>query len=76
MRRKHCEITDPLDIERILSSTTVGRLATNGGDGYPYITPVNFVYHEGKEIVISLAIWKPLKQWALIRQISKETRKV
>ncbi len=47
MRRKHCEITDPQDIERILSSTTVGRLATNGADGYPYITPVNFVYHQG-----------------------------
>ena len=47
MRRKHCEITDPQDIQRILSSTTIGRLATNGADGYPYITPVNFVCHEG-----------------------------
>jgi uncharacterized protein len=47
MRRKHCEITDPQEIERILSTTTVGRLATNGADGYPYITPVNFVYHQG-----------------------------
>jgi uncharacterized protein len=47
MRRKHCEITDPQEIERILGSTTIGRLATNGADGYPYITPVNFVYHEG-----------------------------
>ena len=47
MQRKHCEIADPQDIERILSSTNIGRLATNGADGYPYITPVNFVYHEG-----------------------------
>jgi nitroimidazol reductase NimA-like FMN-containing flavoprotein (pyridoxamine 5'-phosphate oxidase superfamily) len=47
MLRKHCEITDPQDIERILSSTTIGRLATNGADGYPYITPVNFAYYEG-----------------------------
>ncbi len=47
MRRKHCEIVDPQDIERILNSTTIGRLATNGADGYPYITAVNFVYHEG-----------------------------
>ncbi len=47
MRRKHCEITDPQEIERILRSTTVGRMATNGADGYPYITPVNFVYHQG-----------------------------
>ncbi|AFM24346.1 pyridoxamine 5'-phosphate oxidase family protein [Desulfomonile tiedjei] len=48
MRRKHCEITDHQQIERILASTNVGRLATNGADGYPYITPVNFVYHQEK----------------------------
>ncbi|HTY21985.1 MAG TPA: pyridoxamine 5'-phosphate oxidase family protein [Desulfomonilaceae bacterium] len=48
MRRKHCEITDPKEIERILSSTNLGRLATIGADGYPYITPVNFVWHGAK----------------------------
>ena len=48
MRRKHSEITDPQEIERILSSTNVGRLATIGADGCPYITPVNFVWHGGK----------------------------
>jgi nitroimidazol reductase NimA-like FMN-containing flavoprotein (pyridoxamine 5'-phosphate oxidase superfamily) len=47
MRRKHAEITDPEEIQRILSSTNIGRLATNGADGYPYITPVNFVCLEG-----------------------------
>jgi nitroimidazol reductase NimA-like FMN-containing flavoprotein (pyridoxamine 5'-phosphate oxidase superfamily) len=47
MRRKHTEITDPEEIQRILSSTNVGRLGTNGADGYPYITPVNFVNMEG-----------------------------
>jgi nitroimidazol reductase NimA-like FMN-containing flavoprotein (pyridoxamine 5'-phosphate oxidase superfamily) len=47
MRRKHSEITDSREIQRILSSTNIGRLATNGGDGYPYITPVNFVSLEG-----------------------------
>ncbi|MCK4782231.1 MAG: pyridoxamine 5'-phosphate oxidase family protein [Desulfobacteraceae bacterium] len=47
MRRKHSEITDPREIQRILSSTNIGRLATNGRDGYPYITPVNFVSLEG-----------------------------
>jgi uncharacterized protein len=48
MRRKQCEITDPGEIDRILSSTNIGRLATNGADGYPYVTPVNFVWREGK----------------------------
>ena len=47
MRRRQCEITDPQEISRILSAATIGRLATLGGDGYPYITPVNYVYAQG-----------------------------
>ena len=43
MRRKHSEVTDPEEIARILSMTNIGRMATIGKDGYPYITPVNFV---------------------------------
>ena len=45
MRRKQCEITDPERIRHILTRCTVGRLATSGRDGYPYITPINYVYH-------------------------------
>ncbi|MGO9120856.1 MAG: pyridoxamine 5'-phosphate oxidase family protein [Desulfomonilaceae bacterium] len=48
MKRRHCEVTDPREINRILSSTNIGRLATSGADGYPYITPVNFIWREGK----------------------------
>ena len=47
MRRKKCEITDRKAIECILDSATIGRIATLGSDGYPYITPVNFVFHRG-----------------------------
>ena len=47
MRRNHSEVTDMKEIQRILSLTNVGRLATNGLDGYPYITPVNFVSLHG-----------------------------
>jgi len=47
MRRKHSEVTDQKEIIRILSLTNIGRLATIGQDGYPYITPVNFVSHIG-----------------------------
>lgn len=47
MRRKHSEVTDQKEIIRILSLTNIGRLATTGQDGYPYITPVNFVSHIG-----------------------------
>lgn len=46
MRRRQCEVTDPQEIERILSTATIGRLATLGADGYPYITPVNYVYSQ------------------------------
>ncbi len=43
MRRRQCEVTDPGEIRRILSAATIGRLATLGADGYPYVTPVNYV---------------------------------
>ncbi len=44
MRRKFNEITDKMVIDSLLLGSTVGRLATLGKDGYPYITPVNYVY--------------------------------
>jgi nitroimidazol reductase NimA-like FMN-containing flavoprotein (pyridoxamine 5'-phosphate oxidase superfamily) len=44
MRRKQSEITEQKTIEQILAKGRVGRLATLGEDGYPYITPVNYVY--------------------------------
>ena len=47
MRRKHCEVTDPKEMTRILASTNIGRMATMDAEGYPYITPVNFVFHAG-----------------------------
>jgi len=46
MRRKQCEITDSEKIRELLARCRVGRLATIGDDGYPYITPVNFVFFE------------------------------
>ena len=47
MRRQYSEITDISEIQRILDSVNIGRLATIGTDGYPYITPVNFVSLNG-----------------------------
>lgn len=44
MRRKFNEINDRNIIDEILKKTLIGRLATVGEDGYPYITPVNYVY--------------------------------
>ncbi len=47
MRHEFSQATDPSEIKRILSSTNIGGMATIGEDGYPYITPVNFVYFKG-----------------------------
>ena len=47
MRRKFNEVTDKKDIGAILLGSRIGRLATLGQDGYPYITPVNYVYLRG-----------------------------
>ena len=48
MRKKQCEIKSRAEIDRILERGRVGRMASNGADGYPYITPVNYVYQNGK----------------------------
>lgn len=48
MRRKHCEVTDPEAIRRLLESCTIGRLATTDAEGYPYITPVNYLFWNGR----------------------------
>lgn len=47
MRRRQNEITDRTELERILEAATIGRMATIGSDGYPYVTPVNYVYDQG-----------------------------
>ena len=47
MKRKSCEVTDPEAIEKILSKATIGRMATTDLEGYPYITPINFVFYQG-----------------------------
>lgn len=47
MRKVVCEIKVKEDIEKILLRCRVGRLATIGSDGYPYIVPLNYVYWQG-----------------------------
>jgi hypothetical protein len=36
------------EIEALFEEEKVGRLATHNHDGFPYITPVHFVYFKGK----------------------------
>ncbi len=44
MRQNKLEIKNEAVIDDILNNARIGRLGTNGKDGFPYITPVNFVY--------------------------------
>jgi len=48
MRRLKSEIRNQQKIKDILTEATIGRMATISADGFPYITPVNFVYHQDK----------------------------
>ncbi len=47
MRRKEFEVKDLRLLEEVLYKAPAGYLAFNGADGWPRITPVNFVYEEG-----------------------------
>jgi len=44
MRRKEFEIRDGELIEEVLRTSQIGYLAFNGTDGWPRITPLNFVF--------------------------------
>jgi len=44
MRRKEFEVTDREQIAEVLRAAEIGYLAFHGPDGWPRITPLNFVY--------------------------------
>jgi nitroimidazol reductase NimA-like FMN-containing flavoprotein (pyridoxamine 5'-phosphate oxidase superfamily) len=48
MRKGKKEIRDKDVIVDLLNTCHVGRLGTVGGDGYPMIKPLNFVYHDNR----------------------------
>ncbi|MEK8127597.1 pyridoxamine 5'-phosphate oxidase family protein [Paenibacillus filicis] len=47
MRRVDFEISEQQEIEPFLREMTFGVLGTHAEDGWPELTPLNFVYHEG-----------------------------
>lgn len=47
MRRKEFEVLDRKSLEEVLKTAEIGSLCFNGPDGFPRITPLNFVY-EGR----------------------------
>jgi hypothetical protein len=48
VRKANKEIKDVSVIEQLLKTCHVGRLGTNGRDGYPMVKPLNFAYLDGK----------------------------
>lgn len=44
MRRKEFEIRDPRILEEVLKTAETGSLCFNGPDGFPRVTPLNFLY--------------------------------
>ncbi|EJW17241.1 pyridoxamine 5'-phosphate oxidase family protein [Paenibacillus alvei] len=47
MRRKEFEMMDHAETEAFLQEMSFGVLGTINGDGWPELTPLNFVYHNG-----------------------------
>jgi nitroimidazol reductase NimA-like FMN-containing flavoprotein (pyridoxamine 5'-phosphate oxidase superfamily) len=45
MRRKEFEVRDEKLIEDVLRTSEIGYLTFNGPDGWPRVTPLNFVYN-------------------------------
>lgn len=69
----------PLPEERInhlLHTEAVGRLATLGADGYPYVTPVHFVFFEGKIYIHGLAAGEKLQNINNNPQVCFEAEKM
>ncbi|WP_144939864.1 pyridoxamine 5'-phosphate oxidase family protein [Paenibacillus sp. 32O-W] len=48
MRRKEFSMNEQAEVEQFLNEMTYGCLGTTGEDGWPHVTPVNYVYHQGK----------------------------
>ena len=53
-RMKKYQISFP-EVEEILKEQKVGRLATLNSNGYPYITPVHFIYENNRIYIHGLS---------------------
>jgi nitroimidazol reductase NimA-like FMN-containing flavoprotein (pyridoxamine 5'-phosphate oxidase superfamily) len=47
MRRSTFHMKEQEEVESFLQEMTFGFLGTHGEDGYPHMTPINFVFHDG-----------------------------
>ena len=63
-------------IHSLLETEAVGRLATIGEDGFPYVTPVHFIFAEGKIYIHGLAAGEKLRNIAANPQVGFEVEKM
>lgn len=63
-------------VHSLLESEHVGRLATFGKDGYPYVTPVHFVFTQGKIYIHGLAVGEKLGNIAANPHVGFEVDKM
>lgn len=63
-------------IHDLLQSEEVGRLATLGEDGYPYITPIHFVFVQDKIYIHGLAAGEKLRNIAANPHVGFEVEKM
>ncbi|CAK7040648.1 MAG: hypothetical protein DESF_01702 [Desulfovibrio sp.] len=47
-------------VHDLLATEAVGRIASSGADGFPYITPVHFVFLQGRIFIHGLAVGEKL----------------
>ncbi|CAK7042022.1 MAG: hypothetical protein DELT_02866 [Desulfovibrio sp.] len=63
-------------VHNLLETETVGRLATFGEDGFPYVAPVHFVFVGGKIYIHGLATGEKLRNIAANKHVGFEIERM
>jgi len=63
-------------VQHLLESEQVGRLATVGENGYPYITPVHFIFMQGAIYIHGLAVGEKLRNITANNLVGFEVEKM
>lgn len=74
-RMKQYQIALP-EIEAILNTQKVGRLATLNSNAYPYVTPVHFVYADNRIYIHGLAKGQKIENIKNNPKVSFETEEM
>jgi uncharacterized protein len=70
MRRKEFSISEQEEINQFLTGMSFGFLATEGDDGYPHLTPLNFAYCNGHIYFHGARAGQKMRELAAKKQVS------